>query len=108
MPDLVSLTEVKTALRIYHDDDDLDLCSLISAASEAVIDYLDTRADAILALDSAGEITSGTDVPTKVKRATIIVVQDLYEAGDAKPDRPGGLPYRAEMMLYRVSDPPMA
>lgn len=108
MPDLATLTETKNALRIYHNDDDSLLQRLISAASEEVIAYLDVRAAAVLSLDSGGELTSDSVIPDRVKVAVTIVVQHLFEGADELKLRPGGLPYRAEMLLYRLADPPYA
>jgi hypothetical protein len=108
MPDLTSLTETKKALRILHDDDDSTLCAYIKAASETVIGYLDTRAAVILDLDSGGELTSGSEIPVAVKIATQIVVNALYTGDESLKDRPGGLPYQAEMLLYRLASPPLA
>ncbi|KRS17528.1 head-tail connector protein [Roseovarius indicus] len=105
---LVQLEETKLALRVWHDDDDIDLSGIIEAASEAVIDYLDTRAESYLTFDSGGDIASESSVPEKIKRATMIVCQHLYEPDDDAKMGPGGLPHRAEMLLYRLADPPLA
>jgi hypothetical protein len=109
---LATLDATKTALRVLHDDDDAELLRLIEAASAAVIDYLgETRATELFEYDPIRqELLSGGLVPSQVERATIIVVQELYEAADEHGEkrRPGGLPYRAEMLLYRLTDPPLA
>jgi len=108
MVDLVTLMETKAALRIYHDDDDDDLVQIIGAASEEVIAYLDARAADVIGLDADGGLVSGAVVPERVKRATMIICQEFYEGdGDIKT-RPGGIPLRAEMLLYRLADPPFA
>lgn len=108
MPDLTTLTETKKALRILHDDDDSALCAYIKAASEAVISYLDVQADAVLDLDSSGGFTSGSEVPYTVKVATQIIVNALYTGDESMKDRPGGIPFQAEMLLYRLTSPPLA
>jgi len=108
MATLATLAEFKDALNIYHDDDDADLTGIIGAASEAVIDYLDKRVEDYLDLDSGGELVSGATVPERIKRAAIITGQHIFQGDDEMKGRPGGLPYRAEMLLYRLVDPPLA
>lgn len=108
MVTLASPVEMKAALRISHSEDDAEIIAVLEAASEVVIDYLDTRADAILTLDSSGELTAASVVPSSVRRATIIVAQHLFEGSDDMGGRPGGLPFRAEQLLYRLADPPLA
>ena len=108
MPDLTTLTETKKALRILHDDDDSTLCAYIKAASELVIGYLDAQADTVLDLDSGGEFNSGAVVPVAVRVATQIIVNALYTGDETMKDRPGGIPYQAEMLLYRLTSPPLA
>ena len=86
MPDLVTLGQAKTALRIYHDDFDTSLTLLVSAASNAVVNYLGGRAEAVLNLDSSGEIPSGTDVPEEVQAATLYLVGALHRDSDASDE----------------------
>ncbi len=81
---------------------------LIDAASEAVIEYLDRRAPVVLHLTNDGEIESDATVPPAVAVATVLTVRHLYEGPDEMQGRPGGIPYRAEMLLYRLADPPLA
>lgn len=106
---LCTLDQVKRAQPVIsHDDDDAMLLTLINAASAAVIDYLDTRASAVLPLTNDGEIESGATIPPAVTVATVLTTRHLYEGPDEMQGRPGGIPYRAEMLLYRLADPPMA
>ena len=106
---LTTLAEVKRAQPVIsHDDDDELLAQLIEAASDAVIDYLDGRAQSILGLDDDGALPDGATIPAAVSVATILTVRHLYEGPDEMQARPGGMPYRAEMLLYRLADPPVA
>ncbi|MBN8292822.1 phage gp6-like head-tail connector protein [Rhodobacter sp. NTK016B] len=106
MVELCTLEDVKAAQPVidYDDDDDM-LEILIGAASEAVIDYLDTRAEALLDLDSGGDLVSGATVPAAVRVAAILTTRHLYEGQDDEQAVRGGLPHRAEMLLYRLADP---
>lgn len=109
MPDLCTLEDVKRAQPVIdHSDDDEILRLLISAASEAVIGYLDKRADHVLSLTDSGDLESGAPVPPAVVVATIFTARHMYEGEGELQARPGGLPYRAEMLLYRLTDPPVA
>lgn len=109
MVTLCTVAQVKQAQPVIsHSDDDELLALLISAASEAVIAYLDTRAQEVLSLNDAGEIESGATVPAAVTVATVLTARHMYEGPDEMQGRPGGLPPRAEMLLYRLSDPPLA
>lgn len=109
MPDLCSVQEVKRAQPVIdHSDDDGLLAQLVTAASEAVIHYLDKRAVAVLGLTEEGELSPDVPVPNSVRVATIMTARHLYEGEKEVQGRPGGLPYHAEMLLYRLADPPVA
>lgn len=106
MPDLVTLSEAKTKLRIYHDDFDTQFALLISAASNAVVNYLDDRAEAVLDLDSGGEIPSGVEVPEEVKVATLYLVDVMHRDSDAADEfKMGYLPAQVVSLLYPLRDP---
>lgn len=109
MLSLCTLSQVKEAQPVIdHCDDDAMLTLLIEAASEAVVQYLDTRAQAVLHLTDDGEIESGAVIPAAVTVATVLTVRHLYEGPDTMQARSGGIPFRAEMLLYRLADPPCA
>lgn len=104
---LTTIPAAKRAMRVTHSDDDAYICLLIKAASEAVVAYLDTRADAILEFDSGGDLAPGAVVPAAVEVATQITVRVMYESKDDATARPGAIPYQAETLLYRLTDPPL-
>lgn len=107
MPDLCTVLEVKRAHPVIeHNDDDGLLAQLVSAASEAVIHYLDKRAATVIGLQVGGALSG--EVPNAVRVATIITARHLYEGEKEVQGRAGGLPYHAEMLLYRLADPPVA
>lgn len=107
MLDLFTLAEAKSALKVLGNNLDDQLSQLIPVASQAVVDYLSGRASEVLALDASGELTSDSVVPEPVKFAAIVVLAHLFEAEDELKRAPGGLPYQAEMLLYRYADPPL-
>lgn len=108
---LVSLDLVKDALRIDTTDDDTLLSAYILAASAAVISYLDTRADAVLDLDSGGDLPSGAEVPEQVQVATILLVGHFYREPDGDTEKAferGYLPKPVTALLYPLRDPALA
>ncbi|MGB1215875.1 MAG: head-tail connector protein [Pikeienuella sp.] len=104
---LVTIKQAKEKLRYLHSEDDKQVESMIFAASAAVVDYLDGQASTVLDLDSNGDLVDDFVVPAEVERATLAVI-DALDGGTWEPPRPGALPYIAEMMLYRLTDPPLA
>jgi hypothetical protein len=111
MPALVTLEDVKSALRIDTEDDDFILTAYVAAASAAVIGYLKEQADAILDLDSGGDLTSGSDVPADIQVATIMLVGHFYREPDGDTEKAfeyGYLPKPVVSLLYRYRDPAIA
>ncbi len=107
MPDLVTVSEAKANLRIFHDDFDDEIGMFISAASEAIINHMGARAEFVLDLDSGGEISVGSVVPAVVKAATIYLVGALHR-GEADEFERGYLPNPVTAMLYPLRDPALS
>lgn len=85
---LVSVDRVKSALRIDHDDDDEILTdTYIPAASDRIIRHLKGRAEALLNLDSGGDLASGSEVPPEIEMATIMLVGYWHRNPNADPDK---------------------
>jgi uncharacterized phage protein (predicted DNA packaging) len=108
---LVTLERVKSALRIDTDMDDALLTAYIHAASAAVVAYLKGQADALLDLDTGGDMPSGTEVPPAIEIATIILVGHFYREPDGDTDRAfeqGYLPRPVTALLYPLRDPALA
>lgn len=113
MVELVTLQQVKDMLRFDEDEDDDDatLELLIKAASNRIVNYLKDQADAVLGLDSSGELPSGADVPAEVEAATVMLVGYLFKNPDQDPEKdwsPGYLPRNVASMIYQLRDPALA
>ncbi|KFB10340.1 head-tail connector protein [Nitratireductor basaltis] len=114
---LVSLDMVKRALRIgdldengdpLPSEDDVLLETYIAAASAAVINYLKGQAEAVLNLDSSGELPSGAEVPSEVQMACILLVGHFYREPDGDAEdafEHGYLPKPVISLLYPLRDP---
>jgi hypothetical protein len=108
---LVTLEQVKEALHVDTDDDDGPLGLYIEAASAAVINYLKGQAEALLDLDSSGEIPSGVEVPAPIAVATIALVGHYYREPDGDEQKAferGYLPAPVTALLYPLRDPALA
>ena len=91
MADLVTLTEVKDALKIGTDDADATLGAYITAASEAVIDYLKAEPD---------------PVSYRAKVAVIILVGALYDGSEEWDGV--NMPPAAKSLLLPLRTPTLA
>lgn len=109
MGDLVTLAMTKKKLRIFHDDRDPHYAILITAASEAVINYLGAQADAVLDLDSGGDPVSILAVPAVVQAATLCLIDVMDRDGEAADQfAQGYLPKPVTSLLYPLRDPALA
>lgn len=110
---LVSLEQGKRHLRVILDDPDenADIELKIKGASQAVLDYLKSRADEFL--DSAGEVEVDSEnepvgIPENVQAATLLMLGYLYKDRDNNADsayQQGYLPAPVTALLYPRRDP---
>lgn len=107
---LTDLGTLKRRLNILHNDDDADLEFLIVAASRRVVIYLDVAADALLDLDSSGELPSGPAIPPEVEAATLYLAGIMWRNRDGGPDDfdDGELPSPVRAFLKPLRIPPIA
>jgi hypothetical protein len=112
---LVSLAQAKLHLRAdssTHEDADIEL--KILAASLAVLNYMETGADAFL--DTDGQVPTDTardpyGVPEDVRAATLILLGDFYRNRDGENNSEyefGVLPRVVVSILYPYRTPSMA
>lgn len=99
----VTVAEAKRGLHfdIEATEDNAQFEMLISAASERIAAYLDTRVDEVV------NASGGTD-DARVKVATIMLVGYLYNAPDQGTDdsyERGTLPKPVSSLLYQLRDP---
>lgn len=108
MPDLITLANAKSLLRVDFPDDDLMIAQIVSAASEAVLDYLKSQGYSTFFDGTA--LTA--DVPMKVQLATGHLVQSYYDGylseGGKMFDDHGDLPKPVVSLLYRMRDPALS
>lgn len=113
--DLVTLAQARAHLRRDEDDTgaDSDLQDKITGASEAVLQYLKSGADAFL--DTDGQVledNSGSPVvPGAVRSAVLILVGYLDRARDDNPDGAfefNNLPKPVQALLYPLRTPTLA
>lgn len=111
---LVTLEQARQHLRSDSVDDDLDLTEKIMGASNAVLNYLKSGADAFL--DSSGEVITDSSgdpvgVPYAVRAATLLMVGYLYRYRDENESgefERGYLPAPVTALLYPLRDPALA
>ena len=102
---IVSLEEVKTHLRIQHDEEDDYLNGLIAQAQTAAEDYCRVSFEPHLQPDEDGEETEAA-VPEPVRLALLLFVGFYYENRDI----PDMTTYKAmrmafDSLLYPYRDP---
>lgn len=111
--DLVTLDQVKQALRVDGDDDDSTLTLYITAASRAVARYLGQRVDETLSLANSPPDSPPDPelVPEDVVIATLLLVGHWYRNPDGDPDNAferGYLPRPVTALLFPLRDPALA
>lgn len=100
---LITLDQLKTHLRIEHDDHDERLQEVIFAASAIVLDYLKMP-------EGTWETTSGdpSEVPYVVVAATKLVAGALFENVEGNDEGPQPLSQTVKDLLHRLRDPALA
>lgn len=105
----VDIGEIKSGLRIRHDDDDPFLQMLAEAATGIIADYLKSAAAEYLGDD--GQVLDPGAVPAKIKAATIFLVGVMERNRDQDPEgmfADGRLPMPVRAMLYPLRVPTLA
>jgi len=115
---LITLAQASAHLRRDTEDDDSDLLLKIEAASEMVLDYIGSGAEAWT--DSSGlpiEDSNGEamDVPKRVQSAVLMLTGYLYRERDASMENQvptqwgyGYLPIGVTALLYPLRRPTVA
>lgn len=110
---LVTVDQVRTALKLSTQETDANIAGYIAGASRAVVRYLKGQASTVLAIDSPPNSPPDdlTDVPEDVQIATIILVGHFYNNPDGDPEHDweqGYLPRPVTALLYPLRDPALA
>lgn len=117
---LVSVSRVRSALRIDEGESDDLLAFYISAASRVIVRYLKSRASEFLAIDSPPNSPPDdlANVPEDIAMAVILLTGYFYKEPDGDGDRAfqdsniGAadpyLPFPVRTLLHPYRDPTMA
>jgi len=109
MTDLVTLEEARQHLAMDHNEDDALIALYISAASNAVMNYITAGTEEVF--DSSSSISGPT--PAVVRAATLLLIGDFYKNRESKTDDPvigvdygfGHLPRTVIALLYPYRTP---
>lgn len=108
---IITLAEVKAALRIDHTDDDVMLQALIDAATGAVVNYLKAQAEELIPIPSGSSEGDLIVTNPEIKQAAIILVGMWYRNPDGDQEKNfdrGYLPAPVTALLYPLRDPALA
>ena len=92
MTQLVTLEQAKSWLGVIHSADDERIYFIISAASSAVLDYIDADASEVLGADGRAD--------ELLQAATLIMASKMYDGADPKELQYGRLPIEVTSLLY--------
>lgn len=111
--DFITVDQIKLALRIDNDDEDMNLENLISAASRSIAVYIQMPVEpfadstGVIPTDSAGDPI----VPEDVQHATIMLVGIWYRDPDGtemEKWQQGYLPFAVTAGIYHYRSPSVA
>jgi hypothetical protein len=110
---LVTVDQVRTALKLDSGESDTIIALYISAASRAVVRYLKGQAGQLLTIDSPPNSPPDdlSTVPEDIQMATILLTGHFYHNPDGDPDHDweqGYLPRPVTALLYPLRDPAVA
>ena len=110
---LVTVDQVRTALKLDSGESDTIIALYISAASRAVVRYLKGQAGTLLTIDSPPNSPPDdlSAVPEDIQMATILLMGHFYNNPDGDPDHDweqGYLPRPVTALLYPLRDPALA
>lgn len=109
MAKLVTLDQAKRHLRIYHDDENIDVAEKAEQASDIIIDYI-KRPDH--GWTNAVDPSTPSDAPSLIKAAVLLQLGYIWEyRGDEEPEfvqADGYLPRAVTSILHRYRDPAYA
>jgi hypothetical protein len=110
---LVTVDQVRTALKLDSGESDTIIALYISAASRAIVRYLKGQAGSLLTIDSPPNSPPDdlSAVPEDIQMATILLTGHFYNNPDGDPDHDweqGYLPRPVTALLYPLRDPAVA
>ena len=109
MPDVISLEEAKSHLRITSVHDDQDIRDKLVAATQVIIDYL-SRSDT--AWNDEMDAWTTATIPASVRAAILVQLGELYrkrgDDSETEPDHPTRLSTTVMALLMRYRDPGIA